>query len=140
MLEVPAAKFYKRGDPLHVRAQQIWMILISHVESQKEYSKNPITTTYGRLAEKMGMSSKAGVTLGRQLGLIAYFCIENNLPMLNSIVVNERGTPGDECPEAPGGFRDEQKRVLDYSWFEVRVPTTGTFRKVRDWSAETRSG
>ena len=47
--------------------------------------------TYGELAERMGYADRrAGHMLSRQLGIIGEFCRLNDLPALNSVVVNQR--------------------------------------------------
>lgn len=51
---------------------------------------------------------------------------------LNVIVVNQTtGLPGDHVVLRDGfTVPQEQREVLKYDWFSVRVPTTGTFRQV----------
>lgn len=131
MQSKPLIKKFERGDRLHVQAQQIWLILVAFVENNK--SNGVSTITYGELAELMGHSSRqAGRTLGRQLGIIGHLCLKNNLPPLNSIVVNQQTkVPGSEVVISPRGNVDtDQQAVFQTNWFEFRVPTTGTFRTV----------
>lgn len=93
----------------------------------------PVTMTYGDLALAMGHAdARAGHTLGRQLGIVGRFCVENDLPPLNVIVVNkETEAPGSEVVLRDGRtVREEQLAVLKEDWFSIRVPTTGTFRQV----------
>lgn len=85
------------------------------------------------LAEQMGHSSRqAGRTLGRQLGIIGQLCLWNDLPPLNSIVVNQQTkVPGSEVFLSSSGSIDkDQQSVFQPKWFYLRVPTTGTFRTV----------
>lgn len=127
MEKIPSAKKFKRGDRLYVQAQQIWLILVSKVMMQKSL------ITYGELAEYMGYSDRrAGHTLCRQLGIIAKYCILNKLPTLNTIVViNYTDMPGELVIVRPNyTVKQEQSAVFKENWFNVRVPTTGTFRKV----------
>jgi hypothetical protein len=134
-------KKYKKGDRIPVRAQQIWHILTSHAvlkpDGQYEsdggwsgWGKGLIT--YSDLAEQMGMSRNAGRTLSRHLGLIGFFCIENNLPPLNTIVINDdTGIPGKGVVEKKG-FSKDQKNVLDHPWFSYRPPTIGVLKNLYD--------
>ncbi|NHB91235.1 MGMT family protein [Photorhabdus cinerea] len=131
MQSKPTIKKFERGDRLYVQAQQIWLILVAFVEHNK--SNGLSTITYGELAEQMGHSSRqAGRTLGRQLGIIGNLCLLNDLPPLNSIVVNQQTkAPGSEVVISPSGSVDiDQQAVFQTNWFEFRVPTTGTFRTV----------
>lgn len=136
---IPRAKLYQRGDRLYVQAQQIWLILSAFVQfapPQSGQSLRRKTLTYGDLAREMGFEDgRAGHTLGRQLGIVGQYCIFNDLPPLNVIVVTAAtGEPGDEVLLRKGRtVRDEQKAVMAQRWFDVRVPTTGTLRQV--WEA-----
>ena len=132
-MKTPTIKHFRAGDRLYVRAQQIWIVLISFVMSENRETNHPLTITYGDLALKMGYEDKrAGHTLGRQLGIVGQFCVLNGLPALNVVVVNQTtGMPGDEVVLRDGKeVRDEQKAVMETNWFALRVPTTGTFRQV----------
>lgn len=90
------------------------------------------TITYGEVADLMGYDSRAGHTLGRHLGVLGWYCLENELPMLNAIVVGKAsGEPGDEVLLAKGKtVAKSQKAVYDFDWFSVRPPSTGALRKV----------
>lgn len=135
MAEIPAAKQFSKGDRVYVQAQQVWLILAAHVMQAPRRVARPPLITYGEVAERMGMDRRAGHTLGRQLGIVANFCISNNLPPLNVIVVNQTShMPGDDVIYRKSRkIPDEQRAVYDFDWFSVRIPTTGTFRKV--WEA-----
>ncbi|MES2088970.1 MAG: hypothetical protein V4532_03150 [Pseudomonadota bacterium] len=134
MNKIPVIKRFGRGDRLYVQAQQIWLILVAFVESNKEKGPNcDKTMSYGELALKMGYEDRrAGHMLSRQLGIVGQLCVNDSLPALNVIVVNaETGVPGDEVVLSPGfSVKDEQRAVFKQNWFELRVPTTGTFRQV----------
>jgi hypothetical protein len=123
---------YAVGDRIYVQAQRIWLVLTGFVSSPIRKPSDPETITYGELAVAMGMDPRAGVTLGRQLGIVGRFCLDNDLPALNAIVVNaETGFPGDYVVLSPGKTaRKEQKAVLVQDWYEVGVPTTSQLRKV----------
>ena len=140
---VPLAKRFGVGDQRHVQAQRIWLILVAHVmairlwptQSQRPRRPRDKLITYGELAERMQMDPKAGVTLGIPLGIVGEYCRANGLPTLNSIVIKqETGAPGDHVLVRDGkSYKEEQREVLKMDWFEYRVPTAGTFRKVREY-------
>ncbi len=138
---VPVKRFAE-GDRLHVQAQRIWIILVAFVMHSNRSSKRPSTITYGEVAQAKRRDPRAGYTIGRQLGIIGRFCVENDLPPLNCIVVNQdTGLPGAEVVLRPGrSIAQEQAAVMKQDWFEIRVPTTGAFRRVlevlsREWAA-----
>lgn len=129
--DIPPARRFKRGDRVYVQAQQLWLILTAQVMQWPHL--RPALITYGELALKMGYAdARAGHNLGRQLGIVGHYCLRNRLPALNSIVV-DRGTdaPGDGVVHHDErSVTQEQRAVMREDWFRVRVPTTGTFRKV----------
>lgn len=140
---VPKAKKFRVGDQRHVQSQRIYLILVAHVmaecrwrgRSRRTRRPDDALITYGELAERMQMDSKAGVTLGIPLGIIGEYCRLNGLPTLNSIVVNqETGVPGDHVLVRDGKtYKEEQREVMDTDWFAYLVPTTGAFRRVREF-------
>jgi len=133
---IPSLKRFQRGDRIHVQAQQIWLILVAFVMTRPSESKKR-TITYGEVAQAMGYpDERAGHMLGRQLGIVGKLCALNDLPTLNSIVVTKStNAPGDEVFLRKGRtVAQEQADVLRFNWYNIRVPTTGTFRKV--WELE----
>ena len=141
---LPKIKQFKtKGERLPVQVQRGWLILTSYVEHMtgrlpgsrgKADAKHPATLTYGDLARAMGYDPRAGHTLGGVLGIIGNFCIANGLPPLNAIVVNQHtGAPGAEVVLRTGRtWKQEQAAVMDQEWFRLRVPTSGTFRRVME--------
>lgn len=136
-VEIPVVKRFGAADRLYVQAQQIWVILTGFVMwHQHAGAAMPPTITYGDLALKMGHDDRrVGHTLARQLGIVAQFCVRNDLPALNVIVVNQHTKmPGNDVIVRPGRtVHEEQTEVFGTDWYSLRVPTTGTFRKV--WEA-----
>jgi hypothetical protein len=133
MADIKRLRRYGAGDRLNVQAQRIWLILTSFVSSPLRELDDPKTMTYGELAIRMGYADgRAGHTLGRQLGIVGYLCLENGLPALNSIVVNSvTGAPGHDV--VLGDSRtvaQEQRAVFRQDWHEVGVPTTAMLRAV----------
>jgi hypothetical protein len=130
---IPTIRRYGAGDRLHIQAQQIWLILAAFVSGPTRKPTDEKTMTYGELAELMGYSDRrAGHTLSRQLGIIGQYCLLNELPALNAIVVTQNtGVPGDEVVLSDGRtVKQEQKAVMAQDWLQLGVPTTGTLRKV----------
>jgi hypothetical protein len=135
MDEIRAIRHYGEGDRLHIQAQRIWLILAAFVSSPIRKTTDRKTLTYGELAELMGYDRRAGHTLSRQLGIVGHYCLQNGLPTLNAIVVNQNtGEPGDDVVLTKGHTpKEERKAVMATNWFEYGVPSTGTLRKV--WAA-----
>jgi hypothetical protein len=135
--DLPPLRRFGKDDRVYVQAQQIWLVLSCLVMSTVQRQPDRIATiTYGRLARRMDYPTRqAGRALGRQLGIIGQYCVLNKVAPLNVIVVSEAtGVPGDEVVRRPGRSVDqEQAAVMREDWFSIRVPTTGTFRKV--WHA-----
>jgi len=127
-------KRFGPGDRLYVQAQQIWLILAAHVMHSPERRRGDVATiSYGDVAEAMGRPDRrAGHTLGRQLGLIARYCVANDIAPLNAIVVvRGSGLPGVEVILREGrSLAREQRAVMREDWFSIRVPTTGMFKRV----------
>jgi hypothetical protein len=134
-MEIPNIRQYDVGDRLWVQAQRIWLILVAYVMIPAQEQKTLRTITYGQVAELMRYPDRrAGHMLGRQLGIIGEYCRLNELPALNSIVVNQStGAPGEEVVLREGRtVKEEQRAVMAQDWFALRIPTSGTLRKVWD--------
>lgn len=118
----------RSGDRIWVRCHQIWNILVG----QAVYEQR--TMEYGELAQRMGYSPNAGITLAYHLGIVGEYCRLWDLPCLNTIVINkETRQPGDGVVTRPGkSWRREQRESLRFNWYSLRTPTTSTFRKVKD--------
>ena len=142
-MPIPKARRFRRGDPRYVQAQRVWLILTAHImmegrwrrRQDRKPRRKELLMTYGDLAQRMGMDRKAGVTLVIPLGIVGEYCRMNDLPTLNSIVVNQdTGVPGDHVLVRDGKtYGEEQREVMRMNWFAYRVPTAGTFRKVREY-------
>jgi hypothetical protein len=131
-MAIPAIRRYERGERHHIQAQQIWQILAAFVVGATRRPSDRRTLTYGDLALAMGYDDpRAGHTLGRQLGIVGKYCLMNDLPCLNSIVVDKTGVPGESVLITPGRtLEQEHKQVFNTRWHEYRRPTTGTLRQV----------
>lgn len=84
---------------------------------------NRQTLTYEGLSKLMYGHRAAGV-LDKILGHIAFFCIDEGLPPLTSIVVGkQRGAPGHEIPIDLTKVDSERERVYRENWFDIFPPT-----------------
>ncbi|MGR3794589.1 hypothetical protein [Vannielia sp. SX4] len=133
-------KTFGRGDPLYVQAQQIWLVLTGFsmmrtnpAIPERLRNELPELIHYDELAELMGKPG-AQHTLNRQLGIVGHYCIDNDLPPLNVIVVNKDSElPGDGVVSRDGqDILTEISAVNKFNWFGIRVPTIGTLRKTYD--------
>ena len=95
------------------RGLQIWQILIGKAHNRQ-------ILTYGGLAKLMGIRG-AGV-LSAMLGHVMYVCIQEGLPPLTILVVNQTtGVPGAGLLD--GDFHALREQVLNYEWFKIYPPT-----------------
>lgn len=98
------------------RALQAWQILLAAATNRQ-------TFTYKGLSQLMYGRDAAGV-LDKILGHIAFFCRDNNLPPLTSIVVGKgRGTPGADIPVDPKVMDREREKVYSYDWYNLYPPS-----------------
>lgn len=98
------------------RAAQAWLILVNAAMNRQ-------TLTYEGLAQLMYRRRAQGV-LDRILGHIAFYCIDEHLPALTSIVVGKkRGAPGDDIPIDLKEIDSERERVYATDWFNIYPPT-----------------
>lgn len=98
------------------RALQAWIILVGAAMNRQ-------TLTYESLSVKMYQKKAAGV-LDKILGHVAFYCIEQGLPPLTSIVVGKgRGTPGQDIPLDIASLDSARERVYAYDWYDEYPPT-----------------
>jgi hypothetical protein len=98
------------------RAVQAWQILVGRAMNRQ-------TTTYLGLSRLMFGHDAAGV-LADILGHIAFYCIDNKLPALTSLVVGTGGgTPGEGIPIDPTFVDQERERVYEYDWYNLYPPS-----------------
>jgi hypothetical protein len=123
---IPPLKTFEPGNRVYVRAQQVWLILVAHVMSGRQ------ALTYGDLADKMGIDRRAAIGLHRELGIVAMFCIQNDLPAITCLVVGQdTRAPGPGVLYRSGkSWQEDQRDASRIDWFKYRVPTTGTLRQV----------
>jgi len=99
------------------RAVQAWQILVGA-------GMNRQTLTYQGLSLLMYRKDAAGV-LDKILGHVAFYCIDNDLPPLTSIIVGKgRGTPGKDIPVGHDNLDQDRERVYDFDWYNIYPPTS----------------
>lgn len=98
------------------RALQAWQILISAAMNRQ-------TLTYKGLSILMYQKEAAGV-LDKILGHIAFYCNDNKLPSLTSIVVGKgRGTPGKDIPVRSDEIDSQRDKVYEFDWYNLFAPS-----------------
>ncbi len=98
------------------RAVQAWQILVSSAMNRQ-------TLTYEILSLRMYRKKAAGV-LDKILGHIAFFCIDNKLPPLTSIVVGKgRGTPGKDIPIDLDSMDEQRECAYAFDWYNIYPQT-----------------
>src|SRR5260370_1301967 len=98
------------------RAVQAWQILVGKAMSRQ-------TLTYEGLSVLMYGKRAAGV-MDRILGHIAFYCIDEGLPPLTSIVVGKRrGRPGDDIPIDATTIDQQREGVYRHNWYDVYPPS-----------------
>jgi hypothetical protein len=107
------------------RAVQAWIILVGAAMNRQ-------TLTYEGLSILMYRRKAAGV-LDAVLGHVAFYCIEQGLPPLTSIVVGKkRGTPGADIPMDLSQRDAERERVYASDWFDVCPPSAAMLKSTFD--------
>ena len=103
------------------RAVQAWQILVGKAANRQ-------TVTYEGLSLLMYKKRAQGV-LDRVLGHIAFYCLDNGLPELNTIVVGKgRGTPGKDIPLDRDDIDAERERVYEADWYDIHPPSREELR------------
>lgn len=97
------------------RAVQAWQILVGAAMNRQ-------TLTYEILSIKMYRKKAAGV-LDQILGHVAFYCNDNGLPPLTSIVVGKgRGTPGKDIPVDHDKMDAHRESVYVFDWYNIYPP------------------
>ena len=99
------------------RAVQAWLVLVSAAMHRQ-------TLTYEGLSVLMYEKKAQGV-LDKILGHIAFYCNDNKLPPITSIVVGKkRGTPGADIPMNLNQRDVERERVYATNWYDIFPPSS----------------
>ena len=71
---------------------------------------------------------KAAGVLAQILGHVAYYCIENRLPPLTTIVVGKHpGKPGTGIPINHLGIDRQREKVYAHNWYDTYPPSAKDF-------------
>jgi hypothetical protein len=98
------------------RAVQAWQILVGN-------AKNRQTETYDGLAKLMFRKKAAGVLAGI-LGHVAFYCKENRIPPLTTLVVGKgAGKPGYRIPVRRAKIDKLRESVYEFNWYDVYPPS-----------------
>ncbi len=118
-------KLFNPSSTHPARAVQAWQILVGKAMNRQ-------TITYEGLSRLMYQKVAQGV-LDRILGHIAYYCIDNKLPALTSLVVGKgRGTPGEDIPVDLTTIDEQRENVYDFDWYNVYPPSESELKESYD--------
>jgi len=107
------AKYFDEAPSQSTRALQVWSILVCKAANRQ-------TLTYGQLATYLGFEG-AG-TLAHILGHVMHYCIQNNLPPLTVLVVNQdTGLPGEGLIDAD--LNADREKAFNFNWYGLIPPT-----------------
>jgi hypothetical protein len=102
------------------RAVQAWQILVGKAMNRQ-------TMTYEGLSELMYQKPAAGVLAG-VLGHVAFYCMDNDIPPLTTLVVGKwPGKPGDRIPVDPAKFDEERESIYQHDWYNIYPPSEADF-------------
>jgi hypothetical protein len=136
---VSKVKYFGEGDPIYKQAQQIWVVLCGFAMMRKKLTMKGFTAEqnipdrifYSELTQLIGRPG-AQRFLSYQLGLIAVYCAQNEIPHLNVLVVNkETNLPGGGViAESDKPIEEQIEDVLNFDWYAVKVPTLKALKKL----------
>ena len=113
---------FNPSSPHPDRAVQAWLILVGAAMNRQ-------TLTYEGLSLLMYRRKAQGV-LDKVLGHVAFYCNDNGLPVLTSIVVGKkRGTPGADIPMDLERRDAERERVYTEDWYDIYPPSAEELRE-----------
>jgi hypothetical protein len=101
------------------RALQIYLILIGCATRHE-------TITYRQLGEKLGYASpnRGAGALGDRLAPLMFWCEQESLPALTSLVVDATtGIPGEGIRFDVRDIPAKQQQEKSYGWFALMPPT-----------------
>jgi hypothetical protein len=109
------------GEKSSVRALQAWQYLIARASNRQ-------IVKYDELRELMEYPDNR--PLSSILGCIAYYCIQQQLPPLTLIVVNQSGIPGEGFPgEQTANWHQLREDVFNHPWYRMVPPTMNELRE-----------
>ena len=103
------------GKKSVIRAVQAWQYLIAKATNRQ-------LVRYDELADLMGYTDNR--PLSHILGLIMFYCDQNQLAPLTGIVVNKDGTPGPGFTQVARDDLDRKREeVFSTEWFRISPPS-----------------
>ena len=103
------------GKKSIIRAVQAWQYLIAKATNRQ-------LVRYDELADLMGYTDNR--PLSHILGLIMFYCDQNQLAPLTGIVVNRDGTPGPGFTQVARDDLDRKREeVFSTEWFRISPPS-----------------
>jgi hypothetical protein len=104
------------------RSAQFWSVLVMAARTQQLLS-------YDMLEEMTGLPRFAQ---GKALGNILFYCRQKRLPLLPSIVLEQKtGRPGVDYPDVED-LSTEHRRVFIFDWLKHGCPKVEEFQEARD--------
>ncbi len=104
------------------RALQFWSVLVFAAREQRVLS-------YSTIEQMTGMVKQGA---GRPLGYIAAYCMRNELPLLNTLAVNQRGKPSPKFLEDIDVVT--QQAVFVFDWISRGAPKIQDLQDAYDWA------
>jgi hypothetical protein len=104
------------------RAAQFWAVLVLAARTQQVLS-------YTMMEKMTGIPQFAQASI---LGNIYHYCKQNDLPLLPSLVIQEKtGRPASDDLYNEDDIRSIQARVFVYDWLSHGVPKVEDFKQAR---------
>jgi len=134
----------ENDDCPHARAAALWPIIAARVNykivDERALAKGaqipPGLTTYTTAGLDLGYDENGKRKLGGALGSINWYCLENEIPVLNSTVVQQK--TGKAGQGKPDGDADEIEQALAFDWMLYRAPSASALRKASRRYHESR--
>ncbi len=112
------------GKKSAARALQAWQYLIGKAANRQ-------IVQYDELRLLMGYANNRPLSV--ILGCIMFYCLQNELPPLTLIVVNQTGVPGKGfSAEDLEDYHQRREDVFKFSWYKIVPPTMDEFRQARE--------
>jgi putative restriction endonuclease len=106
------------GNKWNIRAAQAYPIVVACAAEHR-------LTSYGEIADKLGFNG-AGM-MGKIMGRICGWCHKNDLPSLNTIVVNQETGRPEWSLEDDEDVNPTQMKVMRLNWYEFEGPSPKDF-------------
>ena len=106
------------------RALRLWLILTCMARARQ-------ATTFGELAQLIGMNPAFALPVAGYLNPIAALCYENELPLLTALVLSASGDTPTGLAAWLQRFQqtlpEAQEAVFNFDWYDIFPPTPEEF-------------